>query len=41
MQTIDIIGGGIAGFTLAVALKQKGFRVRVFEQAPALQVVGA
>ena len=41
MQTIDIIGGGIAGLTLAVALKQKGFRVRVFEQAPALRVVGA
>ncbi len=41
MKTIDIIGAGIGGLTLAIALKQKGFAVRVFEQAPELRAVGA
>lgn len=41
MKTIDIIGAGIGGLTLAIALKQKGFAVRVFEQAPELKAVGA
>ncbi len=41
MKTIDIIGAGIGGLTLAIALKQKGLQVRVFEQAPGLKAVGA
>lgn len=36
-----IIGAGIGGLTTALALQQKGFRVSVFEQAPALGEVGA
>lgn len=39
--TIDIIGAGIAGLTTAIALEQKGFRVRVFEQSTRLKPVGA
>lgn len=38
---IDIIGGGIGGLTTAIALRQKGHQIRVFEQAPALRTVGA
>jgi 2-polyprenyl-6-methoxyphenol hydroxylase-like FAD-dependent oxidoreductase len=38
---ILIIGGGIGGLTAAVALAQAGATVRVFEQAPALEEVGA
>lgn len=40
-QTIDIIGAGIGGLTTAIALKQKGFKVRIFEQAPTIKEVGA
>jgi salicylate hydroxylase len=38
---IAIIGGGIAGSSLAVALKAKGIRADVYEQAPVLGEVGA
>lgn len=38
---IDIIGAGIGGLTLAIALKQKGFTINVFEQAEQLKEVGA
>jgi len=38
---IDIIGAGIGGLTTAIALRQRGFGVRVFEQAPTLKPVGA
>ena len=38
---IDIIGAGIGGLTTAIALKQKGFEVRIFEQAEVLSHVGA
>lgn len=38
---IDIIGAGIGGLTTAIALKQKGFEVRVFEQAKAFRPIGA
>lgn len=38
---IAIIGGGIAGLSAAVALKQKGFSVHVYERAPELNEVGA
>ena len=41
MAQIAIIGGGIGGLTAAIALRQSGFEVEVFEQAPALLDVGA
>jgi salicylate hydroxylase len=44
VQTQDpivLIGAGIGGLTAALALQRAGFRVRVFEQAPALGEVGA
>lgn len=43
MRELDIalIGAGIAGLTAARALQMAGFRVRVYEQAPALGEVGA
>ena len=37
---IAIIGGGIGGLTAAVALRQAGFEVDVYEQAPELTEVG-
>ncbi len=40
-MTIDIIGGGIGGLTTAIALKKKGYKIRVFEQAKTLKNVGA
>ena len=36
-----IVGGGIGGLAAAVSLQRAGFRVTVFEQAPALAEVGA
>jgi len=38
---IAIIGGGIGGLTVALALKKFGFEADVYEQAPALLDVGA
>ena len=38
---IAIIGGGIGGASAAVALKSKGIRADVYEQAPVLKEVGA
>jgi len=40
-QEISIIGAGIGGLATAMALAQKGARVRVFEQADGLGEVGA
>ncbi|HHD78657.1 MAG TPA: FAD-binding protein, partial [Epsilonproteobacteria bacterium] len=40
-KNIDIIGAGIAGLTTAIALRQKGFEVRIFEQTEELKHVGA
>lgn len=40
-MTIDIIGAGIGGLTTAIALEQKGFNVRIFEQANEIKPVGA
>lgn len=40
-MTIDIIGGGIGGLSLAISLKQAGLSVRVFEQTAELRPVGA
>lgn len=36
-----MIGAGIAGLTVALALAERGFSVNVFEQAPKLEEVGA
>ncbi len=38
---IAIIGGGIGGLTAAVALARRGLAAKVYEQAPALEEVGA
>ena len=40
---IDILiqGGGIGGLTLAIALLQKGYSVRVVERASGLSEIGA
>ncbi|HWP52798.1 MAG TPA: FAD-dependent monooxygenase [Pyrinomonadaceae bacterium] len=38
---IAIIGGGIGGLTVALALKQFGFEPQIFEQAPQLLEVGS
>src|SRR5438034_113670 len=38
---IAVIGGGIGGLTAALALRQAGFDVDVYEQAPELTQVGA
>ena len=40
-MTIDIIGAGIGGLTTAIALEQKGFKTRIFEQAESIKPVGA
>src|SRR5215813_13787795 len=37
---IAVIGAGIGGLTAAVALRQAGFDVNVYEQAPELTEVG-
>lgn len=38
---VGIVGGGIAGLAAALAFRQIGHRVTVFEQAPAFTEVGA
>lgn len=38
---IAIIGGGIGGLTLGLALRRHGVRARIYEQAPELGEVGA
>jgi 2-polyprenyl-6-methoxyphenol hydroxylase-like FAD-dependent oxidoreductase len=38
---IAILGGGIAGLTTAIALARRGLHAEVYEQSPALDVVGA
>lgn len=40
-MNIDIIGAGIGGLTTAIALEQKGFKIRIFEQAKQIKEVGA
>lgn len=38
---ITIIGAGIGGLTAAIALKQKGFEVEIFENTPAFKKAGS
>ncbi|MGH1576910.1 FAD-dependent monooxygenase [Planktotalea sp.] len=40
-MNISVVGGGIAGLTVATALAQRGALVTVFEQAEAIKEVGA
>jgi len=40
-RTIDVIGAGIGGLTMAIALRQKGFNIRIFEQSTTLRHLGA
>src|SRR5690606_1721330 len=39
--TVSILGGGIAGLTTAIALKQLGIHAQIFEGSPQLHPVGA
>ena len=41
MRSVLIIGGGIGGLTTAFALRQRGLDVRVYENVPVLQPLGA
>ncbi len=41
MEKITIIGAGIAGLTTAIALKQKGFEVEIFEAAQEFKRAGS
>jgi salicylate hydroxylase len=38
---VAVVGGGIGGLTLAIALRQRGVPVAVFEQAPEFREIGA
>jgi salicylate hydroxylase len=38
---VAVVGGGIGGLTLAIALEQRGVPVTVFEQAPEFREIGA
>jgi len=38
---VAIVGGGIGGLTLAIALRQRGLAADVYEQAPELTEIGA
>jgi 2-polyprenyl-6-methoxyphenol hydroxylase-like FAD-dependent oxidoreductase len=41
MKKFAIVGGGIGGLTLAIAMQQKGLDVVVFESAPNIKPLGA
>lgn len=41
LRTACVIGGGIAGLAAGVALQRAGYRVELFEQAPAIAPMGA
>ena len=40
-ERFAIVGAGIGGLTLAIALQRKGFNVSIFENAPSLKPLGA
>jgi salicylate hydroxylase len=37
---ILVVGGGLGGASISLALARKGFRVRLLEQAPEFGVIG-
>jgi len=41
VQQIAIVGAGLGGLTAAIALRQRGFDVTVYEQSPELGEIGA
>jgi 2-polyprenyl-6-methoxyphenol hydroxylase-like FAD-dependent oxidoreductase len=41
VPSVTIVGAGIAGLAVAIALNQRGINVQVLEQAPELQEIGA
>ena len=41
VRSATIVGAGIAGLTAALSLARKGISVRLLEEAPALEEVGA
>ncbi|MGH6767924.1 MAG: FAD-dependent monooxygenase [Xanthobacteraceae bacterium] len=41
VQTIAVVGAGLGGLTAAIALRQRGFDVTVYEQADRLGEIGA
>lgn len=41
MKKFAIVGGGIGGLTLAIAMQRKGMDVKVFESAPQFKPLGA
>lgn len=41
MQKITIVGAGIGGLTTAIALKQQGFQVEIFDQTSNIKKIGA
>lgn len=41
LASIAIVGGGISGVTLAIALLQRGLKVQIYEQAHAFGEIGA
>lgn len=41
MKQFAIIGGGIGGLTLGIALHRKGMKVKIYEGAPAFKPLGA
>ncbi len=41
MKKFAIIGGGIGGLTLAIAMQRKGMNVKVYESAPRFKPLGA
>jgi 3-hydroxybenzoate 6-monooxygenase len=40
-RSVIVVGGGIGGLAVALALAQKGIAVRLFEQAPEFKEIGA
>lgn len=41
LERILIVGGGIAGLTLATALHRQGFTAELVERSPTWQAIGA